>query len=109
MSLTSFVPAFVPSLTHNSRPFDPSLAQKKTRFLNFVRPVGPNESCAVLLDGSMSSTSFVPFFVPSLTHNSRPAVPLLAVKKTRLPTTRKSVGSDESGRLAVPVPVVLLL
>ena len=45
----------------------------------------------------MSLTNFVPFLVPSLTHNSKPVEPLLPVNKTTSSNSIIQVRPDEPG------------
>ena len=67
MSLTSTVPAAVPSLFHSSLPCVPSSAVKKSVPSTAVRTRGTMPPV-----GLMSLTSTVPAAVPSLFHNSSP-------------------------------------
>src|SRR5262245_46973551 len=67
-SLTSTVPAFVPSLRHNSLPNEDVLALKKRRLLRATKLLGAE----LPKPGQISLTSTVPPAVPFVTHNSRP-------------------------------------
>src|SRR6516165_9555973 len=92
MSLTSVVPAAVPSLFHNSAPCDLSKAVKKSvPFISIklegYEPAGP---------GLMSLTSTVPAAVPLEAHSSLPLTPLLAPKNTLPSKETKSPGLLEA-------------
>src|SRR5436190_16464118 len=88
-ALTGVVPASVPSLFHSLLRV-PSAAVKNNVPLTLVRPVGPEllgsvwmppfASRYVYVPGWMSLTIVVPAAVPSLFHNSRPSMLLVALK-----------------------------
>src|SRR4051794_15760625 len=71
MSLTSTVPAGVPSLFHSSRPCTASPAWKYTVSPIFTRPLGYEPRSPPW----MSATSVVAAVVPSLLHSSTPWPP----------------------------------
>ena len=70
MSLTSFVPAGVPSDFQSSRPSVGSVARKKSVPPTLVNSLGFEPP----LPGLMSLTSVVPAAVPSDFQSSRPSV-----------------------------------
>src|SRR5262245_16473503 len=76
MSLTRTVPAAVPSLFHNSRPFTESSVEKARVPLTLVRL----EGIELPDPGRMSLTRTVPAAVPSLFHNSKPLAESRATK-----------------------------
>src|SRR5262249_4249747 len=82
-SLTSTVPAAVPSLFHSSRPCVPSSAVKNSLPLTSVS----HQGYEVALPGLRSLTSTVPAARPSLFHSSRPLTPSCAVKEAVEPIT----------------------
>src|SRR5579871_551440 len=66
-----FVPAAVPSVTHNSRPCAPSSAENSARFPTTAYSPGPG-ALASAEPCPGTGTGFVPAGVPSLTHNCGP-------------------------------------
>ena len=102
MTATCFVPAAVPSLTHNCRPAVPSLAVKYSLPLKATRSDGCEPRSAPVPAGLMSFTCFVPAAVPSLTHSSSPAVPSPAAKNSRPPTEVSCRIGPQVGTSGVP-------
>ena len=92
MSLTSTVPASVPSLFQSSDPFVASLAVKNSVPFTFVRYVGDTNSSAA---GQMSLTSTVPARVPSLFQSSYPCVASVACEEQRAVHVRERLTGDE--------------
>ena len=92
--LTDIVPAFVPSLFHNSRPFAPRLVQKRSVPFTFTSPKRPEPFGPI----TISLTSTVPAAVPSLFHNSQTPVgtPLATYNnvKNNVPFTFKGFERD---------------
>ena len=101
MSVTSLVPAAVPSLFHSSPPWMPSLAARNSLPWNGVRLPGDEP----LAPSRMSLTSLVPADVPSVFHSSRPWTPSSAMKNSVEPTTVRLLGcgARRAGR-DVPQP-----
>ena len=96
MSLTSKVPASVPSLFHSSFPPLPSLAVKKSVPFTSVSGDGKEP----IAPGEMSRTSTVPAAVASLFQSSTPFVPSFAWKKRRSVHVgeKRRRGADRTGR-----------
>src|SRR5262245_49223373 len=86
MSLTSTVPAAVPSLFHNSVPCGPSLAEKNSD--PFTSVMLPGESA-----NELSMT--VPAAVPSLFHSFHPFALSYAEKNSVLFTSVRYLGLEE--------------
>src|SRR5437762_13583879 len=78
ISFTSFVPAAVPSVDHNSLPLVPLFAVKKRVLLKRKKLVGTELAVPILI----SFIKVVPAAVPSVAHNSAPFALLAPVKKS---------------------------
>ncbi len=102
MSLSSLVPAFVPSDFQTSTPCSPSLAVKYTRLPRRSNPVGnelsgpgnPSSS-----PGWRSATNLVPALVPSVFQTSAPCAASWAEKRS-LPF--RAFGAASAGPAAIP-------
>src|SRR5436190_2037797 len=90
MSLTSTVPASVPSLFQSSVPVPESEAVKKSVPPTAVRAAGDDE----LFPDTMSLTSTVPSGVPSLRQSSLP-VPAWRAENIRVPLTLARLPGEE--------------
>src|SRR5581483_12137452 len=95
MSLTSTVPEEVPSHFHNSAPWLPSWARKKSVPLTFVG-FTYRGSAMLLEPGLTSLRRVVPVEAPLEVHSSVPWLPSLAAKN--------SVPLTLAGRLELPPP-----
>jgi hypothetical protein len=73
---------------HNSRPWTPSSALKKSLPETLARAFGSEPP----LPGRMLRTSLVPARVPSVRQSSRPWMPSLSTKKSVQPTAVRSEG-----------------
>src|SRR5207302_660138 len=94
MSLTRTVPAALPSLFHNSRPFTPSSATKNSVPPTAVRYPGYEPELA----GLMSLTRTVPAALPSLFHSSTPFTQSLAEKYSARRTAVLLLGEEVDGK-----------
>ena len=91
MSLTSTVPALVPSLFHSSVPLGWLVAEKCRVEPTTARLAG----LLLLLPGLMSLTNTVPAVVPSLFHSSVSSLSSVATKYRVVPTAVKLVGFED--------------
>src|SRR5262245_11419846 len=105
MSLTSLVPAVVPSLFHSSRPPVPSYAVKNSVPLTFVRLLME----LYLWLGGRPLTRTVPLAVPSLFHNSKLPCQKSPVVKNSVPFTLVRLPAPPTLRGTVPATVPSLL